>query len=91
MECCNCKYLKVDDKKEGALNGSIYYSTKLKKYVNGADDGCDDYYKDYGRKTYESNEIYRNGVHYSNDTTSIGTYLVIVIILFIIAVIVNVF
>lgn len=91
MGCYNCKYLKVNDKKDGAVNGSIYYCTKMKKYVSGASDGCDSYYKDYSRKTYESDEIYRNGIHYSNDTTSNGTYLFLAIILGIIAIIVNVF
>ena len=91
MGCYNCKYLKVNEKKDGAVNGSIYYCTKMKKYVSGASDGCDSYYKDYSRKTYESDEIYRNGIHYSNDTTSNGTYLFLAIILGIIAIIVNVF
>lgn len=91
MGCYNCKYLKEDDRKDGCVNGSLYYCTKIKKYVSGASDGCDSYYKDYSRKTYESDEIYRNGVHYSNDTTSNGTYLLLAIILIIIAVIVNIF
>lgn len=91
MGCYNCKYLKVSDKKDGAINGSLYYCTKIKKYVNGSDDGCDSYYKDYSRNTYESDEVYRNGVHYANDNVSIDVYIVLVIILFIIAVIVNVF
>lgn len=91
MGCYNCKYLKMEDRKDGKTNGSVYYCTKLKKYVNGADDGCDDYYKDYGRKTYESNEIYENGRHYNDDDTSIGTYLFLAIVLGIIALIVNIF
>jgi hypothetical protein len=91
MGCYNCKYLKISDKKDGALNGSVYYCTKMKKYVSGTSNGCDSFYKDYSRKTYESDEIYRNGIHYSDDTTPIGTYLVLVIILGIMAIIVNVF
>lgn len=91
MGCYNCKYLKYEDKKDGYVNGSVYYCTKIKKYVNGADDGCESYHKDIMRKTYESNEIFNNGKNYYNDSTPNSTYLFILIIFIIISLIVNVF
>ena len=91
MGCYNCQYLKSENKKDGAINGCVYYCSKIKKYVNGADDGCELYSKDVLRKTYECDEIYNNGRKYINDSTSFSTYLVIAIILIIIAIIVNVF
>lgn len=91
MGCYNCKYLKIDDRKDGKLNGSLYYCTKIKKYVNGSDEGCDSYYKDYLRKVYEGDEVYNNGVKYSDDNTSTGIYLFLAILLSIIALIVNIF
>lgn len=91
MGCYNCKYLKMSDRKDGKINGSVYYCTKLKKYVNGAYDDCDNYYKDYARKTYESDLIYENGRHYSNNNTSIETLIFLAIFLGILAIIVNVF
>lgn len=91
MGCYNCKYLKYEQKKDGSVNGSVYYCTKIKKYVNGAFDRCDGHYKDYSRKTYEANEIYNNGRHYCNDNTSISFYLFLAIALSICAFIVNIF
>lgn len=91
MGCNSCKYLKYSDKKDGLVDGSIYYCTKIKKYVNGADDGCDSYHKDYGRKVYEKNEIYNNGRKYYNDNSSNLVYLFILISLIIIALCINLF
>lgn len=91
MGCYNCKYLKYQQKKDGCINGSVYYCTKIKKYVNGADDGCNAYYKDYSRKNYEADEIYNNGRHYSDDSTPISFYVFLVIVLSIVTFIVNIF
>lgn len=91
MGCYNCKYLVASNKNEGSINGCLYYCTKQKKYVSGASDGCNSYYKDYSRKGYENDEIYHNGVHFSDSNVSIGTSLFFAIVLFIIAIIVNIF
>ena len=64
----------------------FYLSPKIKKYVNCADDGCDSYYKDYGRKVYGKNEIYNNGRKYYNDNSSNLVSLFILIFLIIIAI-----
>lgn len=91
MGCYNCKFLKASDKKDGAVTGSVYLCTKIKKYVNGASDGCDKYYKDYTRKTYEGDEIYNNGKYYYNDSTPVSTCLFIAVVLLILAIIINIF
>ena len=90
MGCYNCAYLNANDKKCGKTNGCMYYCTKLKKYVNGASDMCESYSKDYSRKDYENNEIYRNGKHYYNGSdTPLPVKILLIIILIIIAIIVN--
>lgn len=91
MKCCDCKFLKSDDKKSGAVSGCVYYCTNIKKYVNGTDQKCENFYKDYIRKIYERDEIYNNGKNYYDDTTPTSTYVFIAIILIIITFIVNVF
>lgn len=90
MGCSSCKYLKENDKKEGKQLGCKYYCTKMKKYVNG-NGCCNEYSEDYGRCTYKRDEIYRDGIKYSNDTTEISTYIFILIILIISGLIFNVF
>ena len=90
MGCSSCKYLKENDKKEGKQLGCKYYCTKMKTYVNG-NGCCNEYSEDYGRCTYKRDEIYRDGIKYSNDTTEISTYIFILIILIISGLIFNVF
>ena len=90
MGCSNCKILKENDKKEGKQLGCLYYCSKMKKYVNG-NDCCSEYSEDYGRNTYKRDKIYRDGIKYSNDTTEISTYIFILIVLFILGLIFNVF
>lgn len=50
LGCCSCKYLNENKKMEGRVNGSLYYCSKLKTYVNGASGSCDNYCIDHGRK-----------------------------------------
>jgi len=87
--CCSCKYLKEKDKKDGKVNGSVYLCTKTKKYVSGASNCCDAYSKDPLRKSYVTNEIYRNGKKFYNDKTEPGTYLVALIALIIFGLIIT--
>ena len=91
MGCYNCEYLNKNNKKEGNINGYMYYCTKMKKYVNGACDGCEAWSKDYERANYDNNEIYNNGRHFSNDSEiPLSVQIVLIIILIIIAAIVNI-
>lgn len=91
MKCCDCKYLKYDDKKNGDVSGCLYYCYNIQKYINGTNEVCENYCKDYARKIYESDEIYNDGKNYYNDSTPTSTYVFIAVILIIIAFIVNVF
>ena len=88
MGCYNCEYLNKEDKKEGKINGCMYYCTKMKKYINGACDGCEAWSKDYKRANYENNEIYNNGRHFSDGSdTPLSLQIMLIIILIIIAII----
>lgn len=91
MGCCSCKYLNENCKIEGRVNGSLYYCSKLKTYVNGASGSCDNYCIDHGRKIYTRDEIYDDGKKYYNDTTPVGFYLVVLIILIILGLFLGVF
>ena len=91
MACYNCEYLVAENKKEGNINGCLYYCTKAKKYVNGADNSCDNYNKDICRSTSTSNEIYNNGRHYYNgDNCPLILKIIFILILVIIALIANI-
>lgn len=91
MGCYNCKYLKESEKKDGKVSGSVYYCSKIKKYVSGSSDGCDAYSFDSTRKTYVKDEIYNNGRKYVDDDTSPATYLAILILMIILGFLLNVF
>lgn len=88
MGCNSCKYLKTKEKKEAVL-GASYYCSKYHKYVLG-NNVCDIYSYDYNKTTLEKNEIYKDGVKYSNDKTEVGTYIFILIILITLGLIFNV-
>ena len=90
MACYNCEYLVMDNKKDGSINGCLYYCKKNKQYVNGACDGCGNFSRDYSRKTYENNEIYNNGRHYSNGGSApLSLQIILIVTLIIFALIVN--
>ena len=88
MGCCQCKCLSENDRKEGKCSGALYYCKEKKKYVNG-NGACDEFTKDYGRSSYITNEIYDDGRKFYDDDKDPGTYLIILIILIIMAIIVN--
>lgn len=89
--CYNCSKLKASDKKEGKGNGTLYFCSKHKKYVSGASDGCDAYEYDIMRKQTEKDEIYKNGLNYSDDNTPISVYIGIIVILVILGLIIGIF
>ena len=91
MGCCSCKYLNENCKMEGKVSGSLYYCSKLKPSVNGASGRCANYCIDHGRKVYTRDEIYDDGKKYYNDTTPVGFYLVVLIILIILGLFLGVF
>jgi hypothetical protein len=87
--CNSCKNLKEKDRKEGNL-GAVYFCSKKKTYVSGAS-VCDDYSEDIMRKTFKRDEIYRDGIKFSNDKTPIGAYVFVLIILVVLGLILGVF
>lgn len=91
MACYNCEYLVAENKKEGNINGCLYYCTKMKKYVNGTDSGCDLHSKDISRSTSLNNEIYNNGRHYYNGNDfPLSIKVIFIFILVILAIIANI-
>ena len=52
---------------------------------------ADNYCIDHGRKIYTRDEIYDDGKKYYNDTTPVGFYLVVLIILIILGLFLGVF
>lgn len=90
MGCCHCRYLYENDKKEGICSGAIYYCSKQKKYVNGIQDSCSEYSKDYSKTIGLSNEIYEEGRKYCNDDRSPMFYLVILVVMLILSMFIHI-
>jgi len=91
MGCCSCEYLKESNKKNGKVNGCVYFCAKTKKYVNGSSDACENYKLDRLRKTHIRDEIYKNGKKFYNDETPVSLYLFIVIVLVVVGLIAGLF
>lgn len=83
MGCYDWENLKYKDKKEGKVNGAVYFCKKRKTYVRGSDGGCDKHKRDILRKSSEKNEIYNNGKHYYNSEASIVSVVLLLIALII--------
>lgn len=88
--CCSCSNLDTKNKKAGKANGTIYFCKKQKKFVNPTSTGCDKFERSK-RLSHEIDEIYKEGKLYSNDTTSMGVYIIILITLIIVGLIFGVF
>ena len=91
MTCSSCKYLNDKNKKDGAYSSCCYYCSKQKQYINGSNPKCPEFERTYARTTYEYNKIYEEGEHYSADATPLEVYLILLIALFIMVIIVNIF
>lgn len=91
MYCCSCKNLDVKNKKKGKVNGNLYFCKKKKSYVSGCTYGCPDFQKASGRKSYQTDEIFKDGKKYSNDTTPVGIYIMLLVVLIILGIIMKVF
>ena len=90
MSCSSCDFLDTSKKNEGANSGCIYYCKKNKCFVNGCSSSCNNYKSSF-RSNYECSRIYNEGKSYSDDTTPISFYLIILIGLVILGLIMNVF
>lgn len=91
MSCSSCKYLKENNKYDGAITGCIYYCSKMNNYVNGANNSCDKYELAYSRKYYLCNKIYKDGETFYDDTTPNSFYLFVLAFLIILGIILKVF
>ena len=90
MSCSSCAYLDESKKKDGVCSGCIYYCKKNKCFVNGCNSSCNEYKSSF-RSNYECSKIYDEGKSYSDDTTPVSFYLVILVVLVILGLIMNVF
>lgn len=89
--CCSCSNLDTKKKSAGKVNGNLYYCKKMKTYVNASKTGCEKFEKASGRKSWETDELYKDGKLYDNDTTPISLYLFLMVILIILGLILGVF
>jgi len=91
MNCYDCCHLKFDNKKNGKVNGALYYCPKIKKYVYGNGESCEKYQYDNLRKTYIKDQIYLDGKNYSDDDTSFFSYVIILILIITIGFVIKLF
>ena len=87
MACYNCSHLDMKAKKEGKTNGALYYCDVKKNYGSGSDEGCEAHSKDYKRTSYENDEIYNNGRHFSDSNIPLSIYIIIALLLGVVALI----
>lgn len=90
MSCSSCAYLDASKNKNGGCSGCVYYCKKNKNFVRGCNNSCSDYKSSY-RTNYECNKIYNDGRSYSDDTTSVAFYIVVLVSLVILGIVFNVF
>ena len=88
--CCSCKNLDTKKKASGESSGAKYYCKKLGTYVSGDQLACQKYAVGLRNNT-DIQKIYNEGKSWSNDTTSVGTYLIILIILIVLLIILKIF
>lgn len=91
MGCSGCRFLDTKKKKEGKVNGAVYFCSKQKKFINGANDACDSYKVDPFRKAYERDEIYKDGKKFYDDDRPLSSYIFILIIIILLAIILKIF
>ncbi len=91
MNCSDCKYLDINKKQKGAVSGCLYYCSKKKGFISGADNICENFERTYARKRIEINEIYEEGKNFYDNTTPLWFYVVTLIILIILGLILGVF
>ena len=91
MYCCSCKNLDPKKKSPGKANGNLYFCKKAKTFVYASSSKCKNFEKASGRKSYEIDEIYKESKLYDNDTTPLGLYVILLIVLVIVGLIMGVF
>ena len=87
--CCSCKNLDTKQKVSGNTSGAKYYCKKLDTAVSGDNPACEKYEKGF-RSNSDVETIYKDGKNWSNDTVSVGTYIIIAVVLIIILIIIRI-
>ena len=87
--CCSCKHLDEKQKKAGETSGAKYYCKKLKTLVSGDNPACEKFESCF-RSNSDIANIYKEGKNWSNDTTSVGGYLILLVILIILLIILRI-
>ena len=77
--CCSCKNLDEKKKVNGHISGTKYYCKKVESYVSGDTDACKKYESCF-RSNNDVERIYTEGKKWSDDTTPIGVYFLMLII-----------
>lgn len=85
--CSDCDNLVKDKKKKGKSSGALYYCKKMEKFIDPTNSPCSGFAKCYLRNSFDNQEIYNDGKAYSNDTSSPGKYLFILIAVVVIGII----
>ena len=80
--CCSCKNLDEKQRKAGETSGAKYYCKKHKTLVSGDTTACEKYESCF-RSNSDIEKIYKEGKTWSNDTTSVGGYIALLVILII--------
>ena len=91
MGCYNCSNLDPSKKKPGKVSGNLYYCKKLKDFVNPYEFNCNNFDKTYSRKSWENDEIYKDGKSYYDNDTPLWVYSFVLIALIILGLILGVF
>ena len=78
--CNSCMYLDPKSKKPGKTSGALYFCENRKNYVDATSDACENY-KDGHRDSLENNKIYQDSKDFSDNTTSNGSHIFILILL----------
>lgn len=90
MNCVNCKYLDINNKKEGKVNGCLYYCKLRQEYVYGCDGTCEKF-ENERRDSKVIEKIYQEGKEYDDINASPEALLIIIIILVIMGMVMGVF
>ena len=85
-----CKYLDVNNKKEGKVNGCLYYCKLRQEYVYGCDGTCEKF-ENERRDSKVIEKIYKEGKEYDDINASPEVLLIIIIILVIMGMVMGVF
>lgn len=95
--CSSCESLDHKKEKKGKVDGCMYLckmKTKEAKkdvYVNPTDKKCDKYKKTWDRDKWDNNELYAKGEKWDDNDTPSSTYLIILVLIIVFAIIFNLF